>query len=174
LANIITLETINIEGYIKNKKVTMLIDYDSTHKSINYKLEKNLNWYAFPTPEFQVMIVDRGTINYSGKCHSIKINIGEYLLDIPMIYIQMGGVYVVLGVQWLQSLGTMALNFQDIFLIFSSKGKEIDLRGIRGKPYQVISSNNMEKLLKKGQHGVIAQFFSLDVQTSISYALVDL
>jgi hypothetical protein len=67
-----------------------------------------------------------------------------------MIVIQMGGVDVLLGVQWLQSLGTMALNFQDIFMIFSSYEKEIELRGIQGKPYKVISSNNMTKLLKKG------------------------
>jgi hypothetical protein len=48
---------------------------------------------------------------------------GEYLLDSPMISIKMGGTDVVLGVQWLQSFGTIALNFQDFFMIFSSKRK---------------------------------------------------
>jgi hypothetical protein len=95
------------------------------------------------------MIVDGGTINCSGKCHSIKLTMGEYLLDSPMIAIQMGGVDVVLGVQWLQSLGTMALNFQELFMRFSLEGKEIELRGIQGKPSKVISSNNMTKLLKR-------------------------
>jgi hypothetical protein len=115
----------------------MLIDSGSTHNFINYKLAKDLN-FVFPAPEFQVMIADGGTINCSGKCHSIKLNMGEYLLDSPMISIQMGGVDVVLGVQWLQSLGTMALNFQDLFMRFSSEGKEIELRGIQGKPSKVI------------------------------------
>jgi hypothetical protein len=55
---------------------------------------------------------------------------GEYLLDSPMIAIQMGGVDVVLGVQWLQSLGTMALNFQELFMRFSSEGKEIELQEV--------------------------------------------
>jgi hypothetical protein len=91
-----------------------------------------------------------------------------------MISIQMGGVDVVLGVQWLQSLGTMALNFQYLFIIFSSKGKEIELKGIQGKPYKMINSNSLKKLLKKGHHGVIAQLYSLDVQTSISSTPVDL
>jgi hypothetical protein len=48
------------------------------------------------------MIVYGCTINCSRKCHSIKINMGEYLLDIPLISIQMDGVDIVLGVQWLQ------------------------------------------------------------------------
>ena len=99
---------------------------------------------------------------------------GEYLLDSPMISIQMGGVDVVLRVQWIQSLGTMALNFQEIFMRFSSKDKEIELRGIQGKPYKPIISNNVTKLLKNGYQVVIAQLFSLDVQTSIPSIPMDL
>jgi hypothetical protein len=68
----------------------------------------------------------------------------------------------------------MALNFQYRFMRFSSKGKEIELRGIQGKPYKVITSNNMKKLLKKGHHGVIAQLCSLYVQASISSTSLDL
>jgi hypothetical protein len=49
---------------------------------------------------------------------------------------------------------------------FSLEGKEIELRGITGKPGKVISSNGMTKVLKKGNQGVIAQLCSLDVQTS--------
>ena len=44
---------------------------------------------------------------------------GEYVLNSPMITIEMGGVDVVLSVQWLQSLGTMAFNFQELFMKFS-------------------------------------------------------
>ena len=35
LASISTPKTLKIQGYIKNKKVTMLIDYGSTHNRIN-------------------------------------------------------------------------------------------------------------------------------------------
>ena len=57
------------------------------------------------------MIVDGGTINYLGKYHNINITMGECVLNSIVIIIPMGGVDVVLGVQWLQSLGTMAFNF---------------------------------------------------------------
>jgi hypothetical protein len=91
---------------------------------------------------------------------------GEYVMNSPMISIAMGGVDVVLGIQWLQSLGTMDFNFQELFMKFSLEGKEIELRGITGKPGRVISSNGMTKLLKKGHQVIIAQLCSLDVQTS--------
>jgi hypothetical protein len=108
------------------------------------------------------------------KFHKINLTMGEYVMNSPMIYIPMGGVDVVLGVQWLQSLGTMDFNFQEIFMKFSLEGKEIELRGIKRKPSKVISSNGMTKLLKKGHHGVIVQLCSLDVQTSKTSIPLDL
>jgi hypothetical protein len=165
LAEISTPQTLKIEGYIKNKKVTFLIDSCSTHNFFHYKLAKALNCFV-TGPEFQVMIADGGTINCSGKCNKINLTMGEYVMNSLMIVIPMGGADVVLGIQWLQSLGTIAFNFQELFMKFSLEGKEIELRGITGKLGKVISSNGMTKLLKKGHQGVIAQLCSLYVQTS--------
>jgi hypothetical protein len=59
----------------------------------------------------------------------------------------------------------MAFSFEELFVKFSLEGKEIELRGIIGKPIKVISSNGMKKLLKKEYHGVIVQLCSLDIKT---------
>jgi len=80
------------------------------------------------------MVASGGTINCYGKCHNIKLSMGEYVLNSPMISFQMGGANVVLGVQWLQSLGTIAFNFHEFFMNFFLEGKEVELRGITGKP----------------------------------------
>ena len=80
-----------------------------------------------------MMVANGGTINFSRKCHNIRLAIGEYVLNSPMLSIPMGGANVVLGVQWLQSLRTIAFNFQEFFLKFFSEGKEVELRGIAGK-----------------------------------------
>jgi hypothetical protein len=47
------------------------------------------------------MIANGGTINSSGKFHKINLTMGEYVMNIPMISIPMGGVDVLLGVLWL-------------------------------------------------------------------------
>ena len=78
----------------------------------------------------------------------------------------MGGIDVVLGVQWLQSLGIADFNFQKLFMKFSWEGKEYELNGITRKPSKVISSNGMKNLLKKGHQGIVAELCSLDVQNS--------
>jgi hypothetical protein len=134
LAGINTPKTVKIEGYIKKKKVIVLIAYGSTHNFIHYKLAKALNFFIYLAPEFQVMIADGGIINCSRKFHKINLTMGEYVMNIPMNSIPMGGAGIVLGVQWFQSLGTMAFNFQEFFMKFSLEGKEIELRGITKKP----------------------------------------
>jgi excinuclease UvrABC ATPase subunit len=125
LAGISTPQTLKIEGYIKKKKVIVLIDSGSTHNFIHYKLAKALNCFVYPAPEFQVMIADGGTINCSGKCNKINLTMGEYVMNSPMIAIPMGGADVVLGIQWLQSLGTVDFNFQELFMKFHWKEKKL-------------------------------------------------
>ena len=57
-----------------------------------------MNCYLYPAPECQVMVENGGTINFSVKYHNIKLTMGEYVLNSPMLSIPMGGVNVVLGV----------------------------------------------------------------------------
>jgi hypothetical protein len=71
------------------------------------------------------MIADGGTINCSGKCNKINLTLGEYVINSPMISIPMGGADIVLEIQWLQSLGTMAFNFQELFMNFHWKKKKL-------------------------------------------------
>ena len=59
---------------------------------------------------------------------------GGYIFNSPILSIPMGGADVALGVQWFQSLGMIAFNFQEVFLNFFWEGKEVELRGIKGKP----------------------------------------
>ena len=68
----------------------MLIDFGSTHNFIYWELAKYLNCFVYPTPKFQVMITDGGTINCSGKCHNINLTMGEYVLNSRIIVVPMG------------------------------------------------------------------------------------
>ena len=100
LAGITTPQTLEIEGHIKKKNVIVFIDSGSTHNFIHYKVAKELNCFLYPAPQCKVMVANGGTINFFGKCHNIKLTMGEYVLNSPILSIQMGGVDFVLGVQW--------------------------------------------------------------------------
>ena len=93
LVGITTRETLKIKGHIKNKKVIVLIDTGSTHNFVHCKVAKELNCFLYLALEFQVMVA---TINFSIRCHNIKLTMSAYVLNSPMISIPMGGADVVL------------------------------------------------------------------------------
>ena len=70
--------------------MVVLIDFGSTRNFIHHKLAKDLNFFVYPAPEFQVMIADGGTINCLGKCNKINLTMGEYVMNSPIISIPMG------------------------------------------------------------------------------------
>ena len=105
-------------GFLKKKKVTILIDLGSTHNFINKKLATLLNSFNNLNPKFQILITYGGTFSCSRKCHSIKLSMGDYQLDTPMYVISMGAADIILGVQWLTTLGTIEMNFQELFMRF--------------------------------------------------------
>ena len=126
LSGITTPQNLKIEGHIRKKNVIVLIDLGSTHSFIHCKVAKELNCFLYPAPECQVRVANGGTINCFGKWHNIKLNMGEYLFNSPMLSIPMGGADVVLWFQWLQSLGMIAFNFQDIFWFFFHKVRKLN------------------------------------------------
>ena len=73
---------------------------------------------------------------------------------------------IFLGVQWLTTLETIEMNFQELFMQFQSQGKVVDLRGLKENFPQLVSSNQIQKLLKKGADGFVAQLCSLEVSQS--------
>lgn len=152
----------NIEGYIKKKNVIVMIGSGSTHNFIHCKIAKKLNLFLYLALKCQMMVANGGIIYFSRNCHNIKLTIGEYALNSPMISIPKGGADVVLGVQWLQYLGTIAFNFQELFLKFFREGKEVELRGIIRKLGRIINSNRMTKIPKKKQQSIVEPPFCAD------------
>ena len=76
----------------------------------------------------------------------------------------MGGVDVVLGVQWLQTLGTYSVNHQEHFIQFKWQGKSYKLYGFQPPQTQVLSSQQMEKMIRKGAITFFIQCHNIEIQ----------
>jgi len=74
--------------------------------------------FVYPVTNFHVLVTNGGSIACVGKCHNIKLSMEEYNLEIPMYVIPIGGVYGVLRIQWLSTIGTISTNYKELFMIF--------------------------------------------------------
>jgi hypothetical protein len=156
-------QTLKLIGYIKNKKVIILVDSGSTHKFIHCCIAQEVNCYICVINNFQIMIINGGSMKCGGRYENVRLQIGQYHLKSHMFSIDMGGCNIVLGVEWLHTLCPILMDFRDITMQFQQEGQQCNFQGITIGSPEIISSHRMEKLLKKGHLGIIAQLHSIHV-----------
>jgi hypothetical protein len=78
-----------------------------------------------------------------------------------MFAIDMGGCDIVLGADWLRTLDPIHMDFKALTIQFDQEGHQYKFQGITAGSPEVINSHRMEKLLKKGHSGVIAQLHAI-------------
>jgi len=97
--------------YIKNQKVIVLIDINNTHNFTHHHIAQARHCYIYGVNNFQIMIVNGVPMKYGNECENVKLQMGDYSLKTRMFAIGMGGCDIVLGVEWLRTLGPMTMDF---------------------------------------------------------------
>ena len=118
MTNISQPQTLKLKGHIKNENVTVLIDTESTHNFLDIRVARKFKLFVHPVPYMKVMVLDGNTIEKVGKCHKVKLHIQEFKLESELYTLPLEGVDIILGVQWLQTLGTYSINHQKHFIKF--------------------------------------------------------
>jgi hypothetical protein len=57
-----------------------------------------------------------------GRCESLQIQIGQYHLKSHMFSIDMGVYGIVLGFEWLRTLGPILMDVKDLTIQFQQEG----------------------------------------------------
>jgi hypothetical protein len=150
-------QTLKLIGYIKHRKVIILVDSGSTHNFIHRCIAQETHCYIHVINNFQIMIANGGSMKCGGRCENVRLQIGDYHLKSHMFAINMGGCDIVLGADWLRTLGPILMDFKDLTMQFDQEGHQYKFQGITASSPEIISSHCMEKMLKKGHSSVIAQ-----------------
>jgi hypothetical protein len=65
-------QTLKLFGYIKHRKVIILVDSGSTHNFIHHRISQDINYYIRAVNNFQIMIANGGSIKCGGCFNSFK------------------------------------------------------------------------------------------------------
>ena len=97
----------------------------------------------------------------TGGCENVRLQIGDYHLKYHMFAIDVRGCDIVLGADWLRTLGPILMGFKELTMQFNQKGHQYKFQGITTGSPEIISSHHMEKMLKKGHSSVITQLHAI-------------
>jgi hypothetical protein len=135
LAGISAPQTLKIKGYIKQWSVVVLIDSGNTHNFIHRRVVEDVNCFIRPVSNFQILIANGGTMKCGGRCENVKLQMGDYTLKTHMFSIAMGGCDIVLGVEWLRTLGPITMDYQELYMQFTQEAHTYTLCGLHvGSP----------------------------------------
>ncbi|KAK8933404.1 hypothetical protein KSP39_PZI015802 [Platanthera zijinensis] len=127
--------------------IHVLIDSGSTHNFVDEAAAQRLQCTLVPITPFSVAVANGKTISSSHKVDNFQwvMQGVEFISDV--LVLPLGGCDVVLGIQWLITLGMVHWNFADLRMEFSSGGKHINLRGAQPGNMTWSKGKHLQKLL---------------------------
>ncbi|PHT84185.1 hypothetical protein T459_12628 [Capsicum annuum] len=139
--------TIRVTASVKEKVVHLLIDTESTHYFLDLNTARRFGCMLTTISPFEMFVADGKKLQSNYFYRKLAWKMQGMTFDSDMLMLPIGGCKMVLGIQWLISLGDIMWNFKKLKMEFSIKGHKISLRGIQSTKTKIIQLNNIEKLL---------------------------
>lgn len=153
--------TMRLKGTLKKHGVTILIDSGSTHNFLNPSLAKQCGCPVTTTTQFQVTVADGGVISSSGKCSHVPVNIQGFQFHLDFFLLPVSGCDIVLGAEWLRSLGAILWDFSKLTMQFTWKGQTVQLTGYDSLPPALANHGEINRLLLQEKQGIFFQIMAI-------------
>lgn len=104
-------KTFRFAASILGHTVSVLIDSGSSHNIIQSRVATFLNIPTAAIGAFKVMVGHGDYLECVGFCSTIPLQIQSYIFNVSFYVFPIQGADVVLGIQWLQSIGPFIADF---------------------------------------------------------------
>lgn len=122
-------KTLKFKGILDGLYAIVLIDTGSTHNILQPRIEHHLKILTKPIPNFSVMVGNGSQLNCSGLCPHVPITLQNHLFYIPFYLLPIEGENVVIGMEWLCTLGPLFAYFSIPKIYLTHKEKKVTITG---------------------------------------------
>ena len=140
-----------LEGVFGDHRFHVLIDSGSTHNFIKPTIIEQLQLPVSGTPRFWVFIGNGDFLLCTQRCSSVPIALQGYKFTIDLFVLPIEGPDVVLGIQWLQSLGRVSHDYLASTMEFLHDGTKVVLTGTNSINPAPISLHLFQTLIHSKQ-----------------------
>ncbi|KAK9179225.1 hypothetical protein WN943_028424 [Citrus x changshan-huyou] len=122
--------TMQVKGTIGSLTTIVLVDSGSTHNFISEDIARKLGLQPKVEEQFKVVVALEERLPSRGKCTNVKLLLqGIFPISVDFYILPLEGYDIVLGTQWLRTLGQIMWDFAKLQMSFRIANKEIVLRG---------------------------------------------
>jgi len=149
LAGQVAPETLRFMGVIVDHQIILLVDGGSTHNFIQLQLVSQLGLPTRATTPLRVMVGNGQQLECNSLCEAITVTIQATSFVVDLHVLPIAGANVVLGVQWLKSLGPVLTDYNTLCMKFFHAGNLVELNGDTESTLSSLSSSQLLRLRQK-------------------------
>ncbi|GJW90770.1 reverse transcriptase [Tanacetum coccineum] len=124
-------QTIIIKGIVGKKVLHILVGCGSTRNFLDVTSVKKLGCKLRSTSPLQVFIANGQEMMSSYECKQFQLSLHGETFTIDVMLLPSGGCEMVLGIQWLATLGDINCNFQNLTMEFWYTKRRMVLKGTK-------------------------------------------
>jgi len=119
-------------GKVGSQSIHILIDSDSIHNFLDSSTAKKLRYELQKIPPLVVAVANGAQLKCIGMCRNFAWSLGDLECVSEVYLVPLGSCDMVLGVQWLSTLGPILWNFENPTMEFYLEGKKHLMQEIKG------------------------------------------
>ncbi|KAH7528958.1 hypothetical protein FEM48_Zijuj05G0132800 [Ziziphus jujuba var. spinosa] len=123
-------QTIRVLGKLKNRELMVLIDGGSTHNFIDQAFASKFRLLIIQSNKIHVVVANKERIECVGLCRDLTVIIQGTLITADYYILPVAACPLVLGVQWLATLGPIKIDYSKLTMMFQQAGVPCTFQGL--------------------------------------------
>lgn len=123
-------QTLRVMGHIRSNPISILIDSGSTHNFLQDRVAKQLGLVTEPAHSFKVLVGNGEELQCTTMCRDVSLQLGQHDFHLDLFVLPISGAELVLGVQWLKTLGPIVTDYDQLTMSFTFNGSSVHLKGV--------------------------------------------
>lgn len=148
-------QTMKLQGTINGVPILVLVDSGATHNFIDHKLVQRMGWEVEDTPRMTIKLGDGFQTHVRGRCKQIRLELGDYHLNCAPQLFELGGPDVVLGIEWLKTLGDTIANWHTQSMRFWDGQRWVKLQGLKTGQDSMVALQQTLRRIRAEDAGVL-------------------
>ncbi|XP_017227846.1 uncharacterized protein LOC108203433 [Daucus carota subsp. sativus] len=141
-----SFSSMRVKGMVIDKSLHILIDSGSTHNFLDSQTAKDMNCVIEELAAHTITVADGTHIQCQGVVRNFSWKLSGQVFTADVLLISLGSCDMVLGIQWLSTLGSIKWDFQKLIMEFKWADQSVKLKGIAPTKVKVVKTCS-DKLL---------------------------
>ncbi|KAF7810390.1 Retrotransposable element Tf2 [Senna tora] len=164
-------KTMKLMGKVRGKEVLIMIYSGATHNFISEELVKKMGLDMENTKSYRVTLGDGYTVQQQGCCKGLEIEMQGLRIRENFYLFKLGDVDMILGVEWLESLGEVRVNWKQLTMKFKTKQGLVCLVRDPALAKSLVSMKNLMRSARKGGQGFLLELNEIAMQAETDPAI---